>query len=251
MHLAVDELRAFYATPLGRLVRHRIRLELRSIWPRVTAERVAGVGHVTPYLGPFCEEAERVMAFMPAASGVLHWPSEGPNATALVFETKLPLPDVSVDKLVMIHLLENTPDPFAALREAWRVLVPSGRLLAIVPYRSGPWARADHTPFGLGRPYSRFQLGEMMTSAMFEVCQSRRFLFTPPSNRRFVLGATRGWERIGASVWPRFAGMLAVEAEKQMVRGIPAKPALRTIRVFAPALRPSAAAAREVDQTPV
>lgn len=242
MHPAVEELAAFYCTPLGRVVRAQIRAELRQMWPRVTAERVVGIGHVTPYLRPLQDDAERVCALMPAASGVLHWPREGPNKTALAHETALPLPDSSVDKVLMIHLLENTKDPFATLREAWRLLVPGGRLIAIVPYRSGPWARADHTPFGLGRPYSRFQLSNLISSAMFEVVEARLFLFTPPSQRRFVLGATRGWERVGRRVWPRFAGMLAVEAEKTLMRAVPTAKASRSLKIFAPALRPAATA---------
>ena len=39
----------------------------------------------------------------------------------------------------------------------WRVLAPSGRVI-VVPNRRGPWARADNTPFGHGRPYSRSQI---------------------------------------------------------------------------------------------
>lgn len=243
MHLSADQLTAFYASPLGRVVRQHVRQEIRAMWPSTTAARVVGLGHTTPYLRPFLSEAERVLALMPAAHGVVHWPKEGPNLTALSYETELPLPDASVDRIVMVHLLEATSDPFAVMREAWRVLVPSGMLLAIVPYRSGPWARADHTPFGHGRPYSRFQLAELMASAWFDVTRTNRFLFTPPSGRRVVLVQTRAWERIGGKVWPRFAGMVSMEATKVMSRGIPVKKSSRAaLPIFVPGLRPQPAA---------
>ncbi|WP_108658894.1 class I SAM-dependent methyltransferase [Acuticoccus kandeliae] len=238
MHLDVSELRGFYKTPLGRIARQIVSAELRAAWPSVKGERVVGIGHTTPYLRPLLGEADRVVALMPAAEGVLHWPSEGPNVTALANEDSLPLPDNSVDKILLIHVLETAKDPFAVLREAWRILVPSGLLFAVVPYRSGAWARADHTPMGLGRPFSRFQLCELMESAWLDPIAVRRFLFVPPSRRRFVLGSASVWERLGRKAMPSFAGMLGIEAQKTLVRGIPVNKPTRGLKIFAPALAP-------------
>ena len=53
-----------------------------------------------------------------------------------------------------------------ALLEIWRVLVPNGRVIMLVPNRTG-WARRDGTPFGTGRPYSRGQLRRMVKQAGF------------------------------------------------------------------------------------
>ncbi|MCF3932790.1 class I SAM-dependent methyltransferase [Acuticoccus sp. M5D2P5] len=238
MHLDVSELRAFYKTPLGRIARQIVSAELRSAWASVAGEDIAGIGHTTPYLRPFLGEATRVVALMPAAEGVLHWPGEGPNVTALAHEDALPLPDNSIDKLFLMHVLETSKDPYAVLREAWRVLVPSGRIFVVVPYRSGAWARADHTPMGLGRPFSRFQLTELMESAWLEPTTVRRFLFVPPTRRRFVLGSASVWERLGRQTMPRFAGMLGVEAQKTLIRGIPVNKSNRGLKIFAPALAP-------------
>ena len=237
MHLDVAELSGFYKTPLGRIVRSIVATELASIWPDATAERVVGLGHATPFLTPYLGQAERVIALMPAAEGVHSWPTEGPNLTALTFEHQLPLPDNSVDKLLVIHMLESAPDPFAVLREVWRVLMPAGRVLVMVPYRNGAWARADHTPMGLGRPFSRFQLRELLEAALLETLEVRRFLYVPPTNRRFVLGSTTGWEKVGRAVWPRFAGLLAIEAQKSMLRGIPARRP-SGLRILVPDLAP-------------
>ncbi|WP_420393433.1 methyltransferase domain-containing protein [Acuticoccus sp.] len=239
MHLDVSELAAFYLTPLGRIARQIISSEVRALWPTTTAERVVGLGHATPYLRPFLGEAERVVALMPASEGVLHWPPEGPNLTSLTYEDALPLPDNSVDKVLIIHLLETAKDPHEVLREVWRVLVPTGRALAIVPYRSGAWARADQTPMGLGRPFSRFQLGQLLEGAWLEPVEMRRCLYVPPTSRRFVLGSASAWERLGRRVVPRFAGVVAIEAQKTVMRGIPARP--RKLKDLVPALAPKPA----------
>jgi SAM-dependent methyltransferase len=239
MHHDVSEISAFYLSPLGRIARQIIRAEVKAVWPTAAGERVVGVGHASPYLRPYLGDAERVIAVMPAAEGVLHWPPEGPNVTTLAFEEQLPLPDTSVDKLLLVHCLETAHDPDTVLREAWRVLMPAGRVLAIVPYRSGAWARADHTPMGLGRPFSRFQLCEMLDGAWLKPVSVRRCLYVPPSRRRFVLGTTRLWEGIGRRVAPGLAGMLAVEAEKTFTRGIPVVATQRRLRIFAPGLSPA------------
>ena len=239
MQLDVAELRDFYQTPLGRMTRQIVSAEVRSIWPAATGEHLVGLGHATPYLRPYLGKATRVVSLMPAAEGVLHWPPEGPNLTALTYEDQLPLPDNAVDKMLVIHLLEATRDPLGLLREVWRALMPTGRVLVVVPYRSGAWARADHTPFGIGRPFSRFQLQELLEAAMLEPLDVRRFLCVPPSNRRILLRSTGGWERVGRTFFPRFAGLLAIEAQKTVVRGIPAHAKVRGLRLRVPALAPS------------
>ncbi|ORE94705.1 type 11 methyltransferase [Stappia sp. 22II-S9-Z10] len=237
MHLDVTQLSAFYLSPLGRIARQILAAEVRSVWPDVRGDRIVGLGHATPFLRPFLGEAERVLAVMPAAEGVLHWPPEGPNLTTLAYEQHLPLPDNSVDRLLIVHLLEATKDPAEVLREAWRVLVPSGRVLAVVPYRAGAWARADSTPMGLGRPFSRAQLARLMDECWLDPVDVRRCLYVPPSRMRMVLGSARAWERIGRSVVPRFAGLLAIEGRKTLTRGIPVRPP-RKLADLVPALTP-------------
>ena len=237
MHLDAAELSAFYQTPLGRIARQIVGAEIRAVWPDVRAETVVGLGHTTPYLRPFLGEAERVVAVMPAAEGVFRWPREAANLASLAYEAKLPLADSAVDRLLMVHLLETTQDPNEALREAWRVLVPGGRLLAVVPYRAGAWARADFTPMGLGRPFSRAQLIGLMEACWLDPVDVRRCLYTPPTTRRFVLRSSPAWERVGRRMVPRFAGLLVIEARKTMTRGIPVRPA-RKLADLVPTLTP-------------
>ena len=83
----------------------------------------------------FREEVERTFAFMPAAQGVVKWPSAAPSLTSLVHETLLPLPDASVDRVLAVHALEMTVHGPDLLREVWRVLASGGKLLLVVPNR--------------------------------------------------------------------------------------------------------------------
>src|SRR2546426_1450423 len=137
MSLDVVDLRNFYAQPLGIVARRFVGRGVRSRWNDVRGLRVVGIGYPTPYLGLFREEAERCLAFMPAAQGVVKWPSARPALAALVEENEMPLTDAAVDRVLLVHALEMSDDPMALLREVWRVLSPNGRLLAIVPNRRG------------------------------------------------------------------------------------------------------------------
>ena len=102
----VLDLRDFYSTGRGLTARRLLRLKLRQMWPKLAGERVLGFGYPVPYLGLWQSEAERAIAIMPAEQGVLHWPSDGPNATALSDETHMPLPDRSIDRVMTVRRIE-------------------------------------------------------------------------------------------------------------------------------------------------
>src|SRR5215210_7065071 len=96
----VVDLRNFYGHRLGTVARHVIGRVVRKRWTDTAGLRVLGLGYTTPYLGLFREEAERCLAFMPAAQGVLKWPSERPTLASLVDEAELPLPESAADRVL-------------------------------------------------------------------------------------------------------------------------------------------------------
>src|ERR1700761_6725897 len=106
MSIDVVDLRDFYGQRLGSGARHFIGRGIRRRWADMRGQRVLGIGYATPYLGLFREEAERCLAFMPAAQGVVKWPSARPTLSALVEESTLPLADSSVDRVLLVHALE-------------------------------------------------------------------------------------------------------------------------------------------------
>jgi len=216
MHHDVIELRDFYADRTGQVARHLIRRQIRSVWPDVTGQRVLGVGYATPFLRQFQSEAERVLAFMPAAQGVLRWPREGPNAVALIDEHAWPLPTYAVDRLLLVHALESTENLRALLREAWRVLMGDGRLLVVAPNRRGLWAHVERTPFGHGHPYSAGQLARLLREEMFLPMATAHALFVPPTRARTVLGSSPAIERLGQRWLPGLGGVVMIEASKQI-----------------------------------
>lgn len=215
----VVDLRDFYGTSQGQMAQRLIRRQIRLLWPDLSRLRVLGLGFAPPYLRPFLSEAERVIAVMPASQGVLPWPADGPGLTALADETDLPLPDRSIDRLLMIHALESTEQVRAMMREAWRVLADGGRLMVVVPNRRGIWARLERTPFGNGRPYTMGQLNRLLRDNMFTPVAKGVALFLPPTGSRMLLRSAPAIEELGRRWFEGFGGVLIVEAAKQIYAG--------------------------------
>jgi SAM-dependent methyltransferase len=202
--------------------------------------RVLGLGFATPYLAEARERCERTLAFMPAAQGVVTWPSPGACAACLTDPLMLPLPDSSIDRVLLIHALETTEDPYELLYEVWRILAPGGRVLVVAPNRRGLWARMDTTPFGQGRPYSRSQLLSLMNRTLFTPESWAEMLYVPPLRSRFMLRTAGVWERIGTALNLPFAGLHVIEAAKQLHRPLMVHQTRRGAR-FVPVLVPSPA----------
>src|SRR6185312_3313998 len=240
MTIDVIDLRGFYSQRLGIVARQLINRGIHARWPSADGQRVLGIGYPTPYLGLFRDDCERCIAFMPAAQGVLKWPTARPALATLVDEFSLPLQDAVADRILLIHALEVSDDPESLLREVWRILSPSGRMMVIVPNRRGIWTRTDTTPFGHGQPYSRSQITQLLRQTWFTPSAWGEALFVPPINGNWFLRSAAAWERIGAALSLPFAGVHIVEATKQVYRAIPAKrERVRLIPALKPALLPT------------
>ena len=228
----VTELLDFYERPLGTVVRRILAQHIRARWRHVSGSTLMGLGFASPYLGSFRGEAARLGALMPALQGAVVWPPAGSVHTVVVEEDHLPLPDNSVDHLLVVHCLEASENARVLLREIWRVLAPEGRLIIIVPNRRGVWARLDTTPFGHGRPYSMGQLDRLLGDALLTPLDWGAALYLPPIDRRLSLRWGTGFERLGGRISPGFAGVIIVEARKVLEAPI-GKPAtavkLRTL----------------------
>src|ERR1700686_2073656 len=222
MTIDVIDLRDFYSRRLGIVARR----------PIAEGQRVLGIGYPTPYLGLFREDSERCIAFMPAAQGVLKWPTARPTLATLVDEFSLPLPDAAVDRILLVHALEMSDDPEGLLREVWR----GGG----APRRPGGGTRPDTTPFGHGRPYSRSQITQLLRQTWFTPTAWGEALFVPPVGGGWFLRSAMAWERVGAALSLPFAGVHIVEATKQVYRAIPAhRERTRLIPALPPVLVPS------------
>jgi len=241
MPLDVNDLVAFYSSPLGDVSRRLIGRVLRARWDNCAQLSILGIGYSGPFLERFRDEAQRVLAFMPAEQGVINWPANGRSASALVAPDMLPLPDASIDRVLVVHALETAEHPSAVLEEAWRVLTPGGRMIVITPSRRAVWARVDGTPFGQGQPFSKGQLRDLMRETLFSPIFWGEALYAPPFRRRFFINSAPAFERVGAAIGLPFAGVHIVEATKQVYRPVSVRRvARREVVKLRPGLAPVA-----------
>lgn len=216
MRVDVLALQRFYGARLGEIARAAALRRIEALWSDCTGLDVIGVGYAPPYLDALRAGARRAVAFMPAAQGAERWPAEGACAVALGEETRLPFADSVFDRAILVHALEESDNPRVLLREVWRVMAPEGRLVVVAANRAGLWARADATPFGHGRPYSRRQLGQLLGEAMFEPTASAVALHAPPLAWGPVAALADAFERGGALLRAPFGGLVLMEAVKRL-----------------------------------
>lgn len=234
MHAEIHGLGAFYESPCGRAAARFLAARFAALWPETRGMSVLGVGWAAPYLPLWREQAARCIALVPPELGA----PEGfaPGNVALGLEERLPFPDLSFDRVLIVHGLEAAENARRLLREVWRVLRDDGRIILAVPNRRGLWAQFEHTPLGHGQPYSPGQVQRLLTRQMFAVERRDAALFWPPFPWAAVQGIGTAWERTGRTIWPtRYAGVVIAEARKDLFAGIPAESVALRRRVLAAA----------------
>jgi SAM-dependent methyltransferase len=230
-HAAAD----FYGTTRGAVAARLLRERLVALWPDLHGQSVLGIGFAAPYLRLWRGTAERCIAVTPAQMGATRWPVGEPCLSCTAEEDALPFPDMSFDRVILVHGLEAAENARRLLREIWRVLKDDGRLLVVAPNRAGLWAYVERTPFGHGQPYSFGQLGRLLAASLYRVERRDTVLWLPPVGPRLVLRSADLFERAGRRLMPGMAGVIISEAVKDVYAAMPLKPVPRRRLVLAEA----------------
>lgn len=213
----------FYRSRIGAVAARLVRERLVALWPDLAGCSLLGLGYAAPYLRLWREGAGRCIALTPAHVGAARWPAGVANLSCTAEEGALPFPDLTFDRIFLVHGLETAENARGLLREVWRTLKDDGRLLVVVPNRRSPWAYVEGTPFGQGQPYSARQLGGLLAESLFRIERRDAALFVPPSNTRLLLRGAELWERSGRRLAPQFGGVTISEAVKDCYAALPAR----------------------------
>ncbi len=118
----------------------------------------------------------------------------------------LPIASDSVDLVILMHHLSNTREPHAVLREAFRILIPEGRLVIIdfnplslwgLRYFFQSWL--DHPPFN-GHYYTARRIDDWMRLLGFDQHRHERVGYAPPILQPSVTKHL-SWLEKGTSRW--------------------------------------------------
>jgi len=220
----VMQLRQFYSSPLGQLVRAQLVKAASVHWPDLHGDLLLGLGYPNPITRDFLRreapETMCVVPAMPAQQGGLYWPSHRENRTVLIDEHQLPFADNVMNRVLLLHELEHVESEAPLLRELWRILTPGGRMLVVVPNRRTIWARSPQTPFSYGKPYTIAQLRETLCRDLFTLVHTTTDLFFWPSPARSMLKLSPIFQKIGSLLFPMMGGVIVMEVEKQIYASV-------------------------------
>jgi SAM-dependent methyltransferase len=207
---------AFYATQRGATAAAVLRDRMAAFWPATPGMAVLGIGFPEPYLDLWQPTAYRCMAAIPAdlAPAIT-------RQACLIAEDRLPFPDLTFDRILLVHAVEAVDNSSRLLREVWRVLRDDGRILVVAPNRLGVWAHVETTPFGHGTPFSARQITALLAAAMFRPERRDVALFVPPATWGPLLRGWPVWEQVGHSVATNLAGVTMTEAVKDAYAALP------------------------------
>ncbi len=228
----------FYSSRRGRVAVQQLRRHLLRIWPDLAGQAVLGIGHATPFLPLWQKRALLCVDASTGGAGSAAWlarlalraPAAAP-ARCLVQDDALPFSDLAFDRVLMIHALESATHAGDMLRAAWHALRSDGRVLIVVPNRTGLWAHSESTPFADGTPYSTGRIERLLARCLFRVERMQGALYVPPTGLRPVLRAGSMLEAAGRYVTPRLAGVLVVEAVKDVYAALPVATTTRRVRI--------------------
>lgn len=221
MRPSVVQLRQFYSSRLGRIVKKRLRQLTTSRWADHQNETIVGIGYAPPLLRVLDRNnGGHILALMPADQGAIYWPVHTDNRSLLGDELMPPFADNTLHRVLMLHAIEFVAQPEELLRVYWQMLAPGGRLLMIVPNRWGLWSHFGRSPFTRGNKFSLGQLKDMLEEAQFTLRDCGTALYSPPSTGWLWVQVSGMVEWLGRTLMPGLGGVVVVEAEKQIYAGL-------------------------------
>lgn len=221
MRPSVVQLRQFYSSRLGRIVKKRLRQITSARWADHEKETIVGIGYAPPLLRVLeRNNGGHILSLMPADQGAIYWPVHTDNRSLLADELMPPFADNTLHRVLMLHALEFSAKPEELLRVYWQMLAPGGRLLIIAPNRFGLWSHFGRSPFTRGRKFSAGKLRDLLEEAQFTLRDSGTALYAPPSTGWAWVQLAAIVEWLGRTILPNFGGVIVIEAEKQIYAGL-------------------------------
>lgn len=232
MYFDLPALERFYSTALGRASAASLNFAIRKLADFAPGSKVVSFGYVDP-VAKAIEPAKLALSFVPARLGIGRTSAAPDIPKILSYLEALPLAKESVDTAILLHALEYSESPRNLLKELWRVLVPGGRCLLLVPDRFGLWCRSENSPFSQGEPYSKSQIRELLRDCHFTTLRDIGALHCPPLHRPVIGGLWRAMDRYGLGP-PGVIAVMVEKREKALARA--------TVKQLKPTFAPAASA---------
>lgn len=160
-----------------------------------------------------------------------NWQSDLPENCVISGSDEIGIDHDVADLVIMHHTLDYSAEPHQALREASRILKPSGKLIVVGFNPISTWGlrrrlwRSTQAPWN-GNFISGNRVEDWLTLLDFKVKGLRYHFYTLPFNRMHLIDRFNGLENILNSKVP-LGAYYVVLAQKQVGARISVKPAWR------------------------
>ena len=210
----IDNFKMFYLSFLGKAVSNILSQKILNLWKPINNSRIAAIGFCSPYLRSINKKTQRTFFLVPNSHGLHHFDVNNKNLTVSVNEYILPIDDLSLDRLLVIHSFEYLTDHNKFLREAWRSLDKNGEILIVVPNSFSLWRPYYKNNLSSLRTFSFSELNSLLLNNFFTPINFSNSLFFPPINNQFILDRANIFEKASKSFLKFFSGVIIVRARK-------------------------------------
>ena len=220
-----DRYDAFCATPLGSFVEAIERQIVSALLDPRPGERMVDLGCGTGTSALWQAEAGCVVVGVDESGAMLAKARSKSTASGRIARVQgdliqIPWASASFDAALMQVTLEFMDQPAAALKEAWRLIKPGGRLALGLIHGTGPWARhyrarAHVDPTSVYRGAHFGTLSELTALVTMEPSQVRGGLYAAAPEQFRTAEQAWAWESRYCAVRSLAeAGFLAVRCDK-------------------------------------
>jgi len=150
-------------------------------------------------------------------------------AITLTRPDSLPFYARSFDRILLVHSSEYAEDMPAFFEQAENLLRDNGRLISVLPNRSGFWHSGPEMPFTGGHAVSEKRHTAWLKDAGFAVEYCGRSLFMPPVKSPLLLRFAALYEKAGNVFLPFLCGVHLCEARKDIYAGAVLRPVKRFV----------------------
>jgi SAM-dependent methyltransferase len=141
----------------------------------------------------------------------------------------LPVASDSVDLVILMHHLSNTGEPHSVLREAFRILIPEGKLVIIDFNPVSLWGLRhvcqswlEHVPF-TGHLYTARRIDDWMRLLGFDQDRHIRVGYLPPIQRPSIFRHLRWLEKSMRNLLPALGAVNLLVYSKNIAPLTPAR----------------------------
>ncbi len=229
----------FYKSKCGRITNKIISQHILSLWPDIKDMNILVLGWGFPYLHHFDNKKNRLISAVPhyKLNNIKKMPKHNQNTVALVNINNLPFNNHTFDRILVVHGAEYSTDIIDFLDNVERLLTSDGRIITIMPNKSGLWRRKGDTPFKYGAAITANQLQWSLKHVGFDVDYYSAALVFPPTQSHYMLSLSMKWEGIGRNILPFLSGIHIVEGHKNLYAGAILKPESKKFALSKPKLR--------------